>query len=161
MAHISPYCLAHCPTKRPYCKQAYIVAEVSPARRHFLLIRQTTRDRDILFAMPAFNNLPSRATYRLLVTFFLVTTLPLLFYFLLLAINADLPGITVLHNPLALKIPIIVVCSLWILYVVSGAPSRRAWPLNRWGDAADLCTYTCPLMAVVLVCFCLNESIYL
>ena len=106
--------------------------------------------------MPVFNNLPSRATYRLLVTFFLMTTTPLLNYFFFLAINSDLPGETRLEDPLKLKIPVIVVCSLWILYVMCGAATRRDWPLSRWGDAADLCRYLCPVMLVILVSFCLS-----
>jgi hypothetical protein len=109
--------------------------------------------------MPFFNNLPSRATYRLLITFFLITSFPLVFYFLLVAINADLPGDTSIDNPLTIKIPIIVVTSLWILYVASGAPRRRDWPLTNWTDAADLCMYMCPLMLVLLVCFCLSAFV--
>jgi len=106
--------------------------------------------------MPVFNNLPSRATYRLLTTFFLVTTGPLIFYFTLVANNADLPGTTYIQNPLAYKIPIISICSLWILYVFSGATDRRAWPLSQWGDAADLCKYLTPLIIVLLICFCFS-----
>ena len=114
--------------------------------------------------MPFYDNLPARATYRLLVLFFLLTSGPLVLYFLLVAANEDKPGDTQLDNPLAFKIPIIVVCFGWLAYVLlwkcSGGARRRDWPLDRWwSGASDLCALLTPVMVIIAVSFCLSAFV--